>query len=186
MTGFIDWISHLEFSEILLWVLIIMLLIWEFFIQKRLRKPLEYEIDRLKTEFKKLDFSTELSKKGIKQLYEKFTQAEKEIANIKKTKVEGLPIVSVQKAKDTRLAITDQHLFIMKLLSSSDGKRALANFVLAYYLNIFRDKDRTHYKAVLSELLDHELIDFLSIQEKTYMEVTAKGYDYVKAIEKMI
>jgi hypothetical protein len=160
--------------------------VWELYIQKRLRKPLVSEISKLKSEFKKLDFTTELSKKDIGDLYKKFQMTEKEIESIKKGEKGGLEVGKDSQPQQPKLAINDQHLFVLKLLGSSEEKRALANFVLAYYLNIFNEKDRSHYKTILSELLDYELIDFLSIKGKTFVEITEKGFEYLKTIEKMM
>ena len=184
MSSLLDWLINLKPHEIALWAIIVLLLIWEFVLQRRMRRPLETELRRLREEFIKLGFSTELSKKEISELYKKFAITEKEIERIKREAQEHTqPVEPKAAAKSDRLAIRDDHLFVLKLLGSAREKRSLANFVLVYYLNVFKDKDKNHYKEILSELIDHELIDFQELSGKTYMTITEKGLEYLHTIE---
>ncbi|MBN1274593.1 MAG: hypothetical protein JXB26_20215 [Candidatus Aminicenantes bacterium] len=235
MSEIFNWFINLEIHEIVLWVIILLLLIWEFVIQKKLRKPLERELGDLRKEFMKLGFTAELSKKEIGELYKRFDMTEKELRSLKTKTAEKSqqtaqpPVSSVEQssapspvipqnkpfqepqpapkpqpqpqpqyqpqpqpfdqprtspsepAVEEKLAFKDDHLFVLKLLGNTEEKRALANFVLAYYLNVFKSKNKDHYREVLSELLDNEMIDFTEDKGKTYMKITSKGLDYIKS-----
>ena len=76
MSGILNFFINLNIHEIVLWGLVILLLIWEFIIQRKKRKPLEQEIANLKAKFMKLGFTTELTKRDVKGMYAKARKGE--------------------------------------------------------------------------------------------------------------
>jgi len=199
MTTLFDWVINLELHEIILWILVLLLLLWEFVVRRKARKTLESGINKLKTEFMRLGFTTELSKKEIGELIRRFDTTEKrfdttekrfdaterEVDIIKKETREMTQMEKHMRAAETKLEIRNEHLFILKLLESTEEKRIIADFIPAYYLDVFKDKDRFRYKEIIGQLLDHELINFFSIGGKSYVVITKKGIDFLQAIEKI-
>lgn len=190
MSDLIDWFINLEAHELILWILVIALLVWEFIIKRKSRMAREREMSELKTEMMKLGFNTEISKKDLKEeirdLYQKFSLTEQEIEKIKQKTFEGMPMGKyLQPSTESKLEVNNRHIFVLKLLENSDDNRALADFILAYYMDVFEDKDKSLYLDVVKQLLDHELIEFLSINQKRYLKISEKGLDFLKTIESL-
>ena len=89
------------------------------------------------------------------------------------------------RAPETKLELRNEHLFILKLLESTENRSILADFIPAYYLDVFKETDRLRYKDIVNQLLDHRLIKFFTVGDKTYMEITGKGVDFIAAVDKM-
>ncbi|MFW6129294.1 MAG: hypothetical protein ACOC6P_03495 [Candidatus Aminicenantaceae bacterium] len=183
MDNIINWIINLKLHEVILWGVIIALLIWEFIIQRRIRKPMGKEISKLKDDYMKLGFSAELAKKDIGDLYQKYKLTEEEIKSIKRETDSVFQKKKPSVQLKNNVDIQNYHLFILKVLKGTDTNRALAEFVLAYYLKKYTDKDVEQYREVLGDLLDNELIDFHEDQGKTYMEITEKGIEHLNSVE---
>ncbi|MFW6131765.1 MAG: hypothetical protein ACOC5F_04120 [Candidatus Aminicenantaceae bacterium] len=183
MQEIINWFINLDTHEIVLWALIVLLLFWEFVIKRKERIRRNEELDRLRTDFMKLGFKTELTKKDIGQLYEKFKITEKELERIRIEAIEAARIAQSPASPDDKMEMRNQHFFILKLLNSMEDSRVLAEFAMVYYLNIFKDKDKTDYKGILKHLMDYGLIDFIDIDNKTYIEITSKGQEYLNDIK---
>ena len=180
MTGIIDFFSNLEIHEIILWCLILLLLVWEFFIQRRLRRPLEYDIKLLKSKFRELDFSSELSKKEIRELYKKMKLAEQEIQKIKRRK-----LAAEERVPGGKLKINKQHILIIRMIESTEEMKVPADLAVAYYLHVFKDKVRANYTEVLGDLVEYKLVDLVSEDGKTYVVLTDKGIKSAQVIKKM-
>ncbi|MBN1274156.1 MAG: hypothetical protein JXB26_17980 [Candidatus Aminicenantes bacterium] len=190
MSDLIDWIIGMEAHELILWLLVIALLIWEFIIKRKSRISSEREISELKSELMKLGFDTEISKKDLKEeirdLYQKYSLTEQEIEKIKQRTFEGTSMGKyLQPTSGARLEVNNRHIFVLKLLENSDDKRALADFILAYYQDVFEDKDKSLYLEIIKQLLDHEMIEFLSINQKRYLKISQKGHDFLKTVESL-
>jgi len=185
MSGFFDWIINLKTHEIILWILVVVLLLWELIIKRKTRKSLESGIDKLRSQFLKLGLTTELSKKEIGELYKRFDLTKREIERIKQIKREVPAFEKHVETAETELEVGNEHIFILRLLEDSEEKHVLASFIPAYFLDTFKDKNKDHYKSILSKLLDHNLIKLFSVGDKIYVEITRKGIDFLRAVEKI-
>jgi hypothetical protein len=180
MNNIIDFFSNLKAHEIVLWCLIVFLLVWEFIIQRRLRRPLEYDVKELKSKLRKLDFSAELSKKEIKELYKKMKLAEQEIQEIKRRKK-----AAEERIPGGKLKINKQHILIIRMIESTEEMKVPADLAVAYYLHVFKDKNRSNYTEVLGDLVEYKLVDLVSEDGNTYVVLTEKGLKSAQVIKKM-
>lgn len=141
---------------------------------------MEYDIKLLKSKFQKLDFSTELSKKEIKELYKKMKLAEQEIQEIKRRK-----LAAEERIPGGKLKINKQHILIIRMIESTEEMKVPADLAVAYYLHVFKDKDRSHYTSILGDLVEYKLVDLISENAKTYVMLTDKGLKSAQIIKKM-
>jgi len=183
MSGIFDFFINLKIHEIVLWGLVILLLIWEFIIQRKKRKPLEQEIANLKAKFMKLGFTTELTKRDVKGIYEKLKLNEQEILEMKKEAADLSESGQYSPLTNKPMEIRNQHLFVLKVLGCTERKQALADFVMVYYMKVFKNAEEKQYRETISQLLEHDLIDIKNVDGKTYMNITRKGMEYVEVIE---